>query len=442
MRPSAPCAPSRGLSQVDAFFVAYQERTGILMQIGTEVELRGSVQLGDVTQMVERLVTRWPQLGQRIRRRLFGLEWWGEPDVGHMVHTAADRREIVTWRDRPIDPFAEPPFQVLWVPGQSRTDLAFRAHHAVADGESFFFLVVEASLALAAIRVGEGRAGVDPPQLPDALPPPELGWGSIGRLWQHARRLRRDLRAQRSARLWVRAVTVGPIGLVERTLRGDHLDVIRERAGRARTRPPWVCAAAWVRAIHRWNRVHGAAVTPQVSLEVPVSLRRGREPGCAVGNFLSPLVLWGDGSQPLERVAHSLWCQLRCVVRDGGHLSMPILTAPARHLPWGLFRRLAVNTSSTGLATSHFTWLSQRRNAFEEVAERSGRALEVRHQQTYTPVCLHMGATLCVVAWPDRLQLFVSYRKTALSADEAERLVDMLVADLTRSIAPREVQTA
>jgi hypothetical protein len=68
--------------------------------------------------------------------------------------------------------------------------------------------------------------------------------------------------------------------------------------------------------------------------------------------------------------------------------------------------------------------------------------LEVRHLLTYTPVCLHMGATLAAVAWPDRLQLFVSYRETALSGDEAETLGDMLVAELARSIARREVHTS
>jgi hypothetical protein len=431
-----PNTPSRRLSQIDAFFVAYQERAGILMQIGTEIELSGTIQLGDLTQMMERLVARWPQLGQRIRRRLFGLEWCGEPDVGRMVREASGRPEIVAWRDRPINPFAEPPFQVLCVRGGSRTDLAFRAHHAVADGESFFFLVVEASLALASIR-----GGVIPPPPPDALPPPDIGGVSIGSLWRHARGVRRDVRVARSARFWVRAVSPGEIGLVERTLRRDDLDVVREQARRAQTAPPWVCAAAWVRAIHRWNRAHGAA-TPQVSLEVPVSLRRRRGPGCAVGNFLSPVVLLGDGSQPLERVADDLWRQLRSAIKAGDHLHMPMLTSPARHLPWSLFRRLAVNTSTTGLATSHFTWLSQRRNAFDEVAERSGGALEVRHQRTYTPVCLHMGATLCVVAWPDRLQLFVSYRETALSADEAERLGDMLVTELTHIAARREVYSA
>jgi len=421
---------------VDAFFVAYQERTGVLMQLGTELEFRGAVQRDDVTKMVERLVTSWPQLGQRLRRRLFGLEWCGEPDVDGMVHTATDRREIVPWRNRPIDPFAEPPLQVLWVPGQSCTDIAVRAHHAVADGESFFFVIVEAFLALAAIR-----GGLAPPP-PAAQPPPEIGWDSLGNLWRHARGLRRDARVGRSARLRVRAVSVGGIGVVERSLHGDDLDAVMELAARAQTAPPWVCAAAWIRAIHRWNRAHGAAGTPQVSLEVPVSLRRGRERGVAVGNFLSPLVLLGDASQHLELIARSLWRQLRSAIRDGGHLSMPVLTSPARHLPWSLFRRWAVNTSTTGLATSHFTWLSQRRDAFEEVAQRSRGALEVRHLLTYTPVCLHMGAALAAVAWPDRLQLFISYRETALSGDEAETLGDMLVAELARSIARREVHTA
>lgn len=431
-----PDAATRRLSQIDAFFVAYQERAGILMQLGTEIELRGVLQRDDLTQIMERLVMSWPQLGQRVRRRLFGLEWCGEPDVDGMIHEATDRREIAAWRDRPIDPFTEPPFQVLWVPGRSITDLAFRAHHAVADGESFFYLIVEAFLALAAIR-----GGIVPSLPPHALPAPELRWRSIGELWRHAQRLRRDIGVGRSARLWVRAMSAGGTGVVERTLYGDDLEALRAQATRAQTAPAWVCAAAWIRTIHHWNCAHGAAVTPQVSLEVPVSLRRGREQGCAVGNFLSPLVLLGDATQPLVLVAQSLWRQLRSAIRDDCHLSLPVLSWPARYLPWSLIRRLAVNTSTTGFATSHFTWLSQRRDLFHEVAERSRGALEARHQLTYTPVCLHMGATLAAIAWPNRLQLFVSYRDTALSEDEAETLGDMLVADLTYSIARQEVFT-
>ena len=233
----------------------------------------------------------------------------------------------------------------------------------------------------------------------------------------------------------------GGIGVVQRTLQGDDLDALRERAARAQTAPPWVCAAAWIRAIHRWNRAHAAAVTPCVSLEVPVSLRRGGGETCAVGNFLSPLVLLGDASQPLERVAQSLWRQVRSAVRAGAHLSLPLLTSPARYLPWSLFRRWAVSTPTTGFATSHFTWLSQRRDVFDEVADRSHGALALQHQLTYTPVCLHMGAALAAVAWPDRLELFVSYRETAFSEDEAETLGDTLVAEMARSMTGRTVHT-
>jgi hypothetical protein len=101
-----------------------------------------------------------------------------------------------------------------------------------------------------------------------------------------------------------------------------------------------------------------------------------------------------------------------------------------------------VITSATGVATSHFTWLSQRHDAFAQVAERSRGALTLLHQLVYTPVCLHMGATLAAVAWPDRLQLFISYRRTALSREAAERLGDLLVAELAPSMTAREVHTA
>ena len=425
-------APSRGLTQVDAFFVAYQERMGILMQMGAEIELRGTLQLGDLTQIVERLVTRWPQLGQRIRRRLFGLEWSGEPAVGRMVSQGADRREIVAWRDTPIDPFTAPPFQVLFVPGRSHTDLAFRAHHAVVDGESFSYLSAEALLALAAVR-GGGHSG----PWPDALSH-RIGWRSISHVSRQLRWPRRDVRVAPSARLWVHAASAGGIRVVERAVTGEDFDAVKTRSARSRTALPWICAAAWVRAIHRWNRAHGESLEPRISLEVPVSLRRHRQRGYAVGNYLSPLVVLGDAVQPLEVIADSLWRQLRSAVRHGVHLRMPILTAPARHLPWGLFRRWAINTATTGVATSHFTWLPQPDLA-EEVRERSRGALELERQQIYTPVCLHMGATLCVVAWHDRLQLLVSHRETAVRSDEAETLGDLLAAELAGSIVRQPV---
>jgi hypothetical protein len=46
-----------------------------------------------------------------------------------------------------------------------------------------------------------------------------------------------------------------------------------------------------------------------------------------------------------------------------------------------------------------------------------------------------MGAALAALAWPDRLQLFISYRATALTRDDAETLGDLVVGELARSTA-------
>jgi hypothetical protein len=58
--------------------------------------------------------------------------------------------------------------------------------------------------------------------------------------------------------------------------------------------------------------------------------------------------------------------------------------------------------------------------------------LQVVHQRSYTPVCLHMGAALAVLAWPERAQLFITYRETAFSQAEAETLIDLVLAELTQ----------
>ncbi|HYK19089.1 MAG TPA: hypothetical protein VEV42_00020, partial [Pyrinomonadaceae bacterium] len=76
------------LSAIDAFFVAYQESSGVLMQLGVEVELKGRITRTDVEQVLRDLVRRWPQLGQRLRTRFFGLSWEGEYKVSDMLSTA------------------------------------------------------------------------------------------------------------------------------------------------------------------------------------------------------------------------------------------------------------------------------------------------------------------------------------------------------------------
>jgi hypothetical protein len=435
-----PDAVTRGLSQLDAFFVAYQEHAGIPMQIGVETELRGHLARDDLVRMMQ-LVTRWwPPLAQCLHRRLFGLAWQGESQVHRMVVEAGDPNGIAAWRNQPTDPFVEPPFQLLSIPRPGGTTLVMRAHHAVADGESAYFLATEALLALAAIQ---GGSVPQPPAITARLPLGNLMRARNPRaIWRYARHLRTGAPPGRSARLWVRGITPGDTGTVERTLAGDAFGEFRARAATAQTSPPWLCAAAWVRAMHRWNSAHGAADPSLISLEVPVSLRRARDRGSVVGNYVSPLILLGDAEQPLELVARSLRQQMVNAVHDGRHLALPVLTSPARYLPWALFRRLAVHTSATGLATSHFAWLSQRRDLIAQIADRSRGALQARHPAIYTPVCLHMGAALAAVAWRDRLQLFITYRVTALTRPDAEMLGNLVVAELARSITRREAQLA
>jgi hypothetical protein len=55
---------STRLSAIDAFFVAYQETSGVLMQLGVEVELKGRIMRADVERMLEHIVRRWQRHAQ------------------------------------------------------------------------------------------------------------------------------------------------------------------------------------------------------------------------------------------------------------------------------------------------------------------------------------------------------------------------------------------
>src|SRR5256885_548604 len=134
-----------GLSTIDAFFVAYQQQSGILMQLGGEVELEGEVHRSDVEQMVSYIVSRWPRLGQTLRKGFVGLAWEGDCQTEKMLSVERGNGAAVHWRNQPIDPFHEPPFQVLWNPNGSSSTLAFRAHHSVMDGESFVAVTLDAA---------------------------------------------------------------------------------------------------------------------------------------------------------------------------------------------------------------------------------------------------------------------------------------------------------
>lgn len=433
----------RRLSQLDAFFVAYQEASGAAMQLGAEVELRGALRRHELETALAALVEVWPHLGQTLERPLLGLRWGGPVRHGEMLAAGADAPSLEAWRNVPIDPFREPPFQLLWLPDGERHLLAFRAHHAAADGQSFFAACTRVLQRLAdasTVRRPAPRGPVDSGGASDAKDDPGdlfsprrlLRQGKLVPMGRHLLWVIRESKAGRSARLAIRSDERGPIDVCRRRLAPGELAT---DAGK-----PWRCCAAWARALAGWNAERGIAPAP-VSLEVPISVRRGRTNldrprGYALGNYVSPLILFADGDRPAAELARDLRRQMVRGVRARHHLAMPLFTAPSRYLPWAVFRRTAAGTTFSGFATSHFTWLEQDEDPAQEIARRSGGRLEMTDVVFYTPVCLHMGAALMALPSSLGLDLAITYRRAALDAGEAGALADRVVAELCDSGPP------
>jgi hypothetical protein len=403
---------SKRLSAIDAFFIAYQETSGVLMQLGVETELKGPVSRKDVEKMLSHLVRRWPPLGQRASRRFFGLAWEGEPRLRAMLQIGG---EVSAWRNKPLNPFIEPPFQVLWIANGDENMLAFRAHHAVVDGEGFFGVCAEALRALA----GKEQFATDQTDKNHGFTKRISVADALGTV----QKLREEAKSNKSARLAVGSCTPGEIGVVEKDVE---------------IRNGWLCASAWMKAIYEWNRLRDTKTTSLISLEVPVSLRRKRDANLQIGNLISPLTLFGDATQPLEQLATQLKQQMSNAMRRREHLALPVLSAPGNFLPWEVLRRIAASPELTGFATSHFAWLDHAQTIHDDVFRLSGGALQLVDQQIYTPVCLHMGAALAVLAWPERTQAFLTYRLTALSESEANTLLDLVVQQLGQRSASRQ----
>lgn len=406
---------SKRLSAIDAFFVAYEETSGVLMQLGVEVKLKGRISREDVEGMLSHLVRRWPQLGQRVTRRLLGLVWDGRVPLREMLWIAEPGKNLSWWRNKALCPFVEPPFQVLWIANGDENVLAFRAHHAVVDGEGFFGVCAEALRALS----DKNHLATDYTDHKDGFSRPS----SLVNAIENVQKLRSDARANKSARLFVHSCTPGKIGVVERDVE---------------VRNGWLCASAWMKAIYEWNCLRESKTTSLISLEVPVSLRRRRNQHLQIGNLISPLTLFGDATQPLEELASQLKQQMSSAMRRREHLALRTLSAPGDFLPWKIFRRIVASPELTGFATSHFAWLEQEQSIHDDVFRGSAGALQLVDQQIYTPVCLHMGAALAVLAWPERTQIFLTYRFTALNEVEANRLLDLVVQQLSKRSANRQ----
>jgi len=419
------------LSAIDAFFVAYQETSGVLMQLGVEVELKGRITRSDLEQVLRHIVRCWPPLGQRLHSGLFGLSWEGECQVSEMLTVAERKDELAGWRNRPLNPFIEPPLQLLWLAEGETNLFAFRAHHAVLDGEGFFALCVEA------IRTLAGKHGSNPSLSASICgrSPKSL---KVREAIETVQQMRRDARANQSAKLATQSCTPGDTSIVERKLDHTEFRELQQRATELDISPGWLCGAAWMRAIHAWNLSHGGDSTPLISLEVPVSLRRRRDTHVRTGNWISPLTLYGNATQSLETLAIELKQQLSKAVRQRSHLALPLLSSQAKLLPWLVFRKVAASPELTGFATSHFAWLEQSPTLHDDIVRLSGGALQIVDQRIYTPVCLHMGAALSVLAWPRRAQIFLTYRLTALSAADAQTLLDLVGQELGQKYMSRQ----
>ncbi|MBD0326908.1 MAG: hypothetical protein ICV68_10775, partial [Pyrinomonadaceae bacterium] len=326
------------LSQLDAFFVAYQERTGILMQHGVEVEVKGELQREHVEQALTYLLGRWPRLGQTLRSGVAGLSWRGDCLSKEMLQIADGNGAVAHWRNEPLNPFREPPFQILYIPGQEKSTLAFRAHHALTDGEALFALCADAMRILARVCNNERLPAPDIAarvKLTELISPKRLlRQKKLSGMWRYTRWLAAEAKAGRSMSLVMRACEPGDIATCETMLDEAHCERIKRRAVMAKVTSAWLCAAAWVRAIGAWNAAQQSdAAGRRVSLEVPISLRPRRDGKDAIGNFVSPLVLFADPSEPLEKIAREMQEQLKTGLRQRSHLGVPLFTTPARYLP-------------------------------------------------------------------------------------------------------------
>ena len=417
------------LTQVDAFFVAYQQAHGVALQLACEVEVEGAVRREHLERALRHALRRWPVLGQRLRAGLLGVRWAGEPRLELEEGPAAG---AVAWRNQLVDPFREPPFAARWSPRPDGARIAFRVHHALADGQAFYVVVRAILRSAASAAAGAEPEGGGPRPAPHPFGLVSLLRGrrsKLASMWRYLRWLQREGQANDATRLAIRSSDPGPVRVDTQRLEPPELATLALRA-RAYEVTPSVCVAAcWARALARFNAARGVDPGSKVSLEIPFSIRRGAATE-VLGNLVSPLVFHGPGRAPLGVLARRFGQQLRALRAARGHLAMPLFTAPGRWLPWPVFRRLAANEAWSGFASGHYTWLEDPEGLGHLVHEQSGGALRLSRYLVHPPVCRTMGASLVAFRSDDALELYLGSRTTALSAAEAHELGRYLRAEL------------
>lgn len=424
-------ASSDRLSVIDAFFVAYHEASDALMQFGCALTVRGELKMEALTRVMAQAITRWPQLNQRVKTLGVGLGWveaTSPQPPSALIIECDTAQQALDGINRSIDPFKEAPFR-LYVHSQGDEQLiVFVAHHALMDGEGLFGVSRYMSHALASELTGERPRHQPVEFFPKPRERAEASGGSwvktLSKTWRYKQWMAQESVTPRGVTMCLRSLEPGAVR--SHSIWIEHLEDHEEAARQAQVKLTWLAMAAWAKALHLWNVDRGESSKPIISLEVPVSLRAALNDPTSMGNHVSPLLLLADASLPIDELAIELRRQLSEAIADEAHKAVPLWSAPGALLPWAIFKKVAVDPRNTGSATSHFVWIEAPRPLQDDLEP----SLKVEALTLYTPVCMEMGVAFCAVRWPDKLQVALTYRDSALHGEDVEQLAQHWLAAL------------
>lgn len=419
-------ASSERLSVIDAFFVAYHEASDALMQFGCALTVRGALSKFALERVMAKAITRWPQLNQRVKAQRIGLAWVNATtpqDSGSLIIECGSKQEALDGVNRSIDPFKEAPFR-LYVHSQGDEQLlVFVSHHALMDGEGLFGVsrymshALACELAGAPPRLEAGEFFPKPSERVKSATGASGQWvKTLSKTWRYKQWMAQESVTPRGVTMCLRSLDAGAVRA--HTIWIDALDAHEDAAREVGVKLTWLAMAAWAKALHQWNAMRDDASKEIISLEVPVSLRAALNDTTSMGNHVSLLLLLADASLSTGQLARELRAQLSEAIADEAHKAVPLWSAPGALLPWSIFKKVAVDPKNTGSATSHFVWLEAPRPLQDDLSP----SLEVEALTLYTPVCMEMGVAFCAVRWPDRLQVALTYRDSALNDEDIAQL--------------------
>lgn len=428
------------LSQVDSFFVAYQEQSSALMHFGVEFECSRCLENQQIRETLSFLILKYPVLSSRVTVKFFGLAWKDTGDISEMMHWATDTSELSFWRNKPVDPMNAPPFQVMHIRQKNTSILSFKLHHSAGDGE--FFIDVLYSLL-------EFLAGVlSSKKAPDIRPVEKknlrnvllkdfkiFSWKKLTALAKHLNDLKKLSKTDDSQRICALQYTPGDIDFITKDISDSIQKNLERYAKKNNLYISALYSAAWVKAIYQWNQLKKQKNSSKlISLEIPVSLRK--EMNGSPGNFISPLLIYADGSDSLDQIGLSIQRDFKKGMYRQLYLAIPFFTMPGMYIPWALYKRIALTPLSTGFASSHFTYFHHSKSV-EQIMENvpgkklKSKKLKISRISVYTPVCLKMGAALSVNRWYGRPPgIHLTYRKNALLESDALQLLGLVLAQL------------